>query len=83
MKRQAFHAGVLPHYPVDLIGIGIEDADTCGAAAIADGADDPHKAGQVQRVIALAVLPGQIRHPAFACRAGFLKARASLEDGTA
>jgi len=79
-EQAGLHGGVLPHYLVDLIGIGVEDADAGSAAAIADGADDPRRAGQVQGVIALAVLPDQIRYPAFACRARFLKAGADLEN---
>jgi len=46
-EQAGLHSGVLPHYPVDLIGIGIEDADAGCAAAITDGADDSLQAGQV------------------------------------
>ena len=46
-EQAGLHSGVLPHYLVDLIGIGIEDADAGCAAAIADGADDSLQAGQV------------------------------------
>ena len=46
-EQAGLHSGVLPHYLVDLIGIGVEDADAGCAAAIADGADDSHQAGQV------------------------------------
>jgi ABC-type sugar transport system ATPase subunit len=46
-ERAGLHSGVLPHYLVDLIGIGIKDADAGCAAAIADGADESLQAGQV------------------------------------
>ena len=46
-EQAGLHSGVLPHYLVDLIGIGIEDADAGCAAAIADGADDSLQADQV------------------------------------
>src|SRR5262249_21684522 len=39
-EQAGLHSGVLPHYLVDLIGTGVEDADAGCAAAIADGADD-------------------------------------------
>jgi hypothetical protein len=57
-EQARLHGGVLPHYPVDLAGIGVEDADASCAAAIADGADDGLQARQVQGVIALWTAPG-------------------------
>ena len=81
-EQASLHGGVVPHYLVGPVGIGIEDADPGCAAAIADGADDRHQAGQVQGVIALAVPPDQIRYPALACRARRLKGRRGLEMQT-
>src|SRR5262249_37678835 len=78
-EKAGFDPGVLPHYPVDIFGIRVRHGDARGSAAIGDGADDARQASEVQGVIALAVLPDQVRQPAFADRPGLLKARAGLE----
>src|SRR4029453_8947394 len=74
------YAGVSGHDLLHLRRVGVEDADTCHAAAISYWTDDRHDTGCEERVVASAVRPDELRHVGATVRIGQLELRACLED---